>query len=116
MFGQDGKVDLAILQVKHRVGDIALLKHVLILMEFQYLPSRANFGEKVFLIESVLSRRHLNPSFLDDVDFARAIPVINPICHLEFPICWSILLTHGNLNPVSGRTIRGSDRETIGAQ
>jgi hypothetical protein len=45
-----------------------LLKHVLIFLEFQYLLSRAHFGEKVFLIESVLSRRHLNPSFLDDLD------------------------------------------------
>jgi hypothetical protein len=48
---------------------------VLILMEFQDLLSRAHFGEKVFLIESVLGRRHLNPSFLDDVDVARPIPI-----------------------------------------
>jgi hypothetical protein len=87
-------------------------------MEFQYLLSRAHFGEKACLIESVLSRRHVKPSFLDDVDLARAIPVISPICHFEFPICWSILLTHGNLNHLAVPAERsgGSDRETIGAQ
>jgi len=36
------------LNVKHSVGDIALLEHVLILMEFQYPLSRAHFGEKAF--------------------------------------------------------------------
>jgi len=35
------------LNVKHRVRDIALLEHVLIFMEFQYLLSSAHFGEKV---------------------------------------------------------------------
>src|ERR1700676_4269646 len=70
MFGQDSKLDLAFLNVKHRVGkgskvflsflnvkprvgDIALLEHVLIFMEFQYLLSRAHFGEKAFGVKNV---------------------------------------------------------------
>jgi hypothetical protein len=42
------------LNVKHRARDIALLEHVLIFMEFQYLLSRAHFGEKVFRVKHVL--------------------------------------------------------------
>src|SRR6202011_3648787 len=54
MFGQDSKLDLAFLNVKHGVGDVALLEHVLIFMEFQYLFSRAHFGEKLFRVKHVL--------------------------------------------------------------
>ena len=36
------------MNVKHRVRDIALLEHVLIFVKFQYLFSRAHFGEKFF--------------------------------------------------------------------
>src|ERR1700682_5778749 len=53
MLRHDSKLDLAFLNVKHRVGDIALLEHVLILMEFQYLLSRAHFGEKAFGVKNV---------------------------------------------------------------
>jgi hypothetical protein len=42
------------LNVKHLVGDIALLEHALIFMEFQYLLSRAHFGEKYFGVKHVL--------------------------------------------------------------
>src|SRR6267142_1122420 len=54
MFGHDSKLDLAFLNVKHRVGDIALLEHVLIPVEFQYVLSRAHFGKKVFGVKHVL--------------------------------------------------------------
>src|SRR6267142_6068710 len=55
LLGHDSKLDLASLNVKHRIGDIALLKHVLILMEFQYLLSRAHFGEKNLRIKHIIS-------------------------------------------------------------
>jgi hypothetical protein len=44
--GQDSHLDLAFLNVKHRVGDIALREHVLVLVKFQYRLSGSNFGEK----------------------------------------------------------------------
>jgi hypothetical protein len=54
MFGQDSKLDLAFLNVKHRVGDIALLKHVLVLVKFEDRFPRAHLGEKVFGVKHVL--------------------------------------------------------------
>src|SRR6202035_974802 len=48
MLGHDSKLDLAFLNVKHRVGDIALLEHVLILVKFQYRFPRSHFGKKVW--------------------------------------------------------------------
>src|ERR1700688_1638633 len=66
MLRQDSELDLAFLNVKRRVGDIALLEHVLILMEFQYLFSRAHFGEKVFRVKHVLVwLLHGSPLWLD---------------------------------------------------
>ena len=47
MLGQDSKLDRAFLNVKHSVGDIALLEHVLILMEFQYLLPRPLWRESL---------------------------------------------------------------------
>jgi hypothetical protein len=56
------------LNVKHRVGDITLREHVLILMEFQYLLSRAHFGEKVFRVKHVLVwLHHGNLLWLDQI-------------------------------------------------
>ena len=54
MFGQDSKLDLTFLNVKHRVRDVALLEHVLIFAKFQYRFSRSNLGEKVFGVKRVL--------------------------------------------------------------
>src|ERR1700692_3414926 len=54
MLGHDSELDLTFLKVKHSVGDIALLEHVLIFMEFQYLLSRAHLGEKAFGVKHVL--------------------------------------------------------------
>jgi hypothetical protein len=54
LLGQDSKLDLAFLDVKHRVGDIALLEHVLILVKFQYRFARSHLGEKVFGVKPVL--------------------------------------------------------------
>src|ERR1700722_8424772 len=56
LLGQDSQFDSSFLNVKHRVGDVALLKHVLILMEFQYLLSGAHFGEKNLRVKHVISR------------------------------------------------------------
>src|SRR6476646_8906795 len=50
----DRKLDLAPLNVKNRVGDVALLEDMLIFMEFQYLLPRAHFGEKYSGVKHVL--------------------------------------------------------------
>src|SRR6202035_3284636 len=55
LLGQNSQFDSSFLNVKHRVGHIALLKHVLILMEFQYLLSGAHFGEKNLRVKHVIS-------------------------------------------------------------
>src|SRR5260370_1075955 len=54
LLGHDSHLDVAFLNVKHSVSNIALLEHVLILVEFQYLFSRTHFGEKVFRVKHVL--------------------------------------------------------------
>jgi hypothetical protein len=41
LIGQDSHLDLAFLNVKHRVRDIALREHILILLKFQYGLSRS---------------------------------------------------------------------------
>jgi hypothetical protein len=46
--GHDRKLDLAFLNIKHRVRNIALLENVLIFVKFQYRFPRAYIGEKVF--------------------------------------------------------------------
>jgi hypothetical protein len=74
VLGQDSKLDRAFLNVKHSVGDIALLEHVLILMEFQYRLSRAHFGEKVCQTCSCLAS-------------AREPPLARPISELSAPNC-----------------------------
>jgi hypothetical protein len=48
LLGLDSHLDLTFLNVKHRARDIALLEHVLIFMEFQYLLSRAHFSNTSF--------------------------------------------------------------------
>src|SRR6202035_3384955 len=62
MLGQDSKLDLAFLNVKHRVRGIALLEHVLILVKFEDRFPKSDFGEKdlrVKLVISWLSHRSL---------------------------------------------------------
>src|ERR1700676_2306647 len=62
MFGQDSKLDLTFLNVKHRVRDIALLEHVLILVKFENRFPSSDFGEKnlrIKLVNSLLSHRSL---------------------------------------------------------
>ena len=44
LIGQDSDLDLAFLNVKHRVCDIALRKHILTLFQFQYCLSGSNLG------------------------------------------------------------------------
>src|ERR1700730_579953 len=55
MFGQDSKLDLAFLNVKHRVGDIALLEHVLVLVKFENRFPRSDFGDKNLRVKLVIS-------------------------------------------------------------
>src|ERR1700693_2678548 len=77
LLGQDSQFDSSFLNVKHRVGDIALLKHVLILMEFQYLLSRAHFGEKNLRVEHVISWfSHRNLLWFDDRHLASSARVL----------------------------------------
>src|ERR1700688_4710611 len=67
LLGQDSQLDSSFLNVKHRVGDIALLKHMLILTEFQYLLSRSHFGEKNLRVKHVISRlSHRSFPWLDE--------------------------------------------------
>jgi hypothetical protein len=58
LLGQDGELDPAFLNVKDRVGNVALFEHVLIFVKFQYRLSRSYFGEKDFRVKHVLDRLH----------------------------------------------------------
>jgi len=53
LLGQDSQLDPSFLNVKYRVGDVALLEHALIFMEFQYLLPRAHFGEKSLRVKQI---------------------------------------------------------------
>ena len=55
MFGQDSKLDLAFLKVKHRVSDIALLEHVLVLVKFENRFPGSDFGDKNLRVKLVIS-------------------------------------------------------------
>src|SRR5713226_5740436 len=46
LIGQDSHLDLAFLNVEHRVRDIALREHILILLKFQFGLSSSNAREK----------------------------------------------------------------------
>jgi hypothetical protein len=54
LLGLDGELDPAFLNVKDRVGNVALFEHVLIFLKFQYRLSRSYFGEKDFRVKHVL--------------------------------------------------------------
>jgi hypothetical protein len=55
LLGNDGELDLALLDVKNRVRDLSLRKNDLILPIFGYRFSLAHFGEKFFRIERGLT-------------------------------------------------------------
>src|ERR1700680_4832623 len=117
MLGPDSKLDLALLNVKHRVGDIALLVHVLILVKFQYRFSRSYLRKKAFGVKAVLRWLfHERLLWLDQFHptLARRAPKAQSL-HLlfraiieaigdrirrpatpDFPILWSILPTLKN--------------------
>ena len=48
LLGQDRELDLAFLNVKNRIRDIALLEHMLIFTEFQYVLSRRPLWREIF--------------------------------------------------------------------
>src|SRR5580700_12057547 len=88
LLGQDSQFDSSFLNVKHRVGDIALLKHVLILMEFQYLLSRAHFGEKNLRVKHVISwLSHRSLRWLDERHLTSSARARNIFvcCSIEAP-------------------------------
>src|SRR6476620_5746413 len=58
LLGLDGELDPAFLNVKDRLGNLALLEHVLIFVKFQYRLSRSYFGEKDFRVKHVLGWLH----------------------------------------------------------
>src|ERR1700719_1335214 len=117
MLGQDRKLDLALLDVKHRVGDIALLVHVLILVKFHYRFYRSYLRKKAFGVKAVLRWLfHERLLWLDQFHptLARRAPKAQSL-HLlfraiieaigdrirrpatpDFPILWSILPTLKN--------------------
>src|SRR6266480_5001614 len=55
LLGNDGELDLALLDVKNRVRDLSLRKNNLILPIFGYRFSLAHLGEKFFGIERGLN-------------------------------------------------------------
>ena len=57
LFGKDSKLDLAFLYVKHCIGDVALLEHVLALVEFENRLPGSDFREERLRIELVVGGR-----------------------------------------------------------
>jgi hypothetical protein len=55
LLGNDGELDLPLLDVKNGVGDLPLRENNLILPVFRYRFSLAHLGEKPFGIEGELS-------------------------------------------------------------
>src|ERR1700726_5174259 len=55
LLGHDSELDPTFLNVKHRVRDLALLEHVLILVKFEDRFSKSDFGEKNLRIKLVIS-------------------------------------------------------------
>jgi hypothetical protein len=61
VLGYDRKFDFALLNVKDRVGDVALHEHVFILFKFKDRLARAHLGEKVLSVKHAFRRiPHLN--------------------------------------------------------
>jgi hypothetical protein len=61
LIGQDSHLDLAFLNVKRRVRDIALREHILILLKFQYGLSGSNVGKKDLSVKHGFAwARHAN--------------------------------------------------------
>src|SRR6266436_281545 len=58
LLGNDGELDLTLLDVKNRVRDLSLRKNNLILPIFGYRFPLANLGEKYFGIKRGLSSLH----------------------------------------------------------
>src|SRR6184192_2913585 len=58
LLGNDGELDLALLDVKNRVRDLSLRKNNLILPVFGYRFSLANLGKKFFGIKRGLASLH----------------------------------------------------------
>ena len=55
LLGKHGKLDPAFLNVKHRVGDVALLKYMLVLLEFEDRLPGSDFRKERLRIDSSLS-------------------------------------------------------------
>src|SRR5579863_5942716 len=54
LFGQDGELDLPLLNIKYRLRDIALFEDFLVLVKFEdHLPV-TDFGEKLLRVKHVL--------------------------------------------------------------
>src|ERR1700716_2797209 len=51
LLGNDGELDLALLNIKDRISDLALRKNNLVRPIFRYRLSLAHFGEKCFGIK-----------------------------------------------------------------
>src|SRR5258708_30796324 len=55
LLGHDSELDPTFLNVKHRVRDLALLEHMLILVKFEDRFPKSDFGEKNLRIKLVIS-------------------------------------------------------------
>src|ERR1700719_1179906 len=88
MLGQDSKLDLAFLNVKHRVRGIALLEHVLILVKFEDRFPKSDFGEKNLRIKLVISwLSHRSLLWLDERHLTSSARACNIFvcCSIEAP-------------------------------
>jgi hypothetical protein len=69
LFGQDSQLDLAFLNLEHRVRDFALLEHVLVLVKFKDRLPGPHFGEKTLGVKHVFWRlSHRSLLWLDQRD------------------------------------------------
>ena len=55
LLGEDGQLHPSFLNVKHRVGDVALLEDVLVLAKFSDRFPRSDFGDKTLGVKLVIS-------------------------------------------------------------
>src|ERR1700719_109684 len=122
MLGQDSKLDLAFLNVKHRVRGIALLEHVLILVKFEDRFPKSDFGEKNLRIKLVISwLPHRSLLWLDERHLASSARACNIFvcCSIEAP-----RLSHGagrlcrksGVSDRHGRSLRASQSFNLGTE
>jgi hypothetical protein len=66
LFGKDGELDLAFLNIIHGIGDIALLEHLLVRLDFENRLSGSDFRKESLRIKLIIGwrRQQQAPSVL----------------------------------------------------